>query len=55
MAHDLGMVVVAEGIETEGQLRLLKHLNCDFAQGFLLFRPMPFSDLLALCIDQPVR
>ena len=40
MAHELKMVVIAEGIETAGQLMQLTDLGCDFAQGYLLARPM---------------
>ena len=40
MAHVLKMIVVAEGIETPGQLTQLTELGCDKAQGYLLARPM---------------
>jgi EAL domain-containing protein (putative c-di-GMP-specific phosphodiesterase class I) len=40
MARALGMRVIPEGVETEGQLARLADLGCDFAQGFLLSRPM---------------
>jgi EAL domain-containing protein (putative c-di-GMP-specific phosphodiesterase class I) len=35
------MEVVAEGVETEGQLAHLRALGCDFAQGYLFSRPVP--------------
>ncbi len=41
LAHQLGMVVVAEGIETEDELRAVREVGCDEAQGFLLGRPGP--------------
>jgi len=41
MAHDLGLTVVAEGIETEEQWDLVGELGADSAQGFLLGRPGP--------------
>jgi len=47
MAGTLGLEVVAEGVETEEQLRLLRDLGCDRAQGFLLARPLPPADLHA--------
>jgi EAL domain-containing protein (putative c-di-GMP-specific phosphodiesterase class I) len=45
MAHALGMRVVPEGIETEGQLARLVELGCDYAQGFLLARPLPAAGI----------
>lgn len=45
MAHHLGLSVVAEGVETEQQLHLLKGYGCDLFQGFLLARPMPLARL----------
>jgi diguanylate cyclase (GGDEF)-like protein/PAS domain S-box-containing protein len=39
LAHALGLIVVAEGVETEGQLRVLESLGCDRGQGFLFGRP----------------
>lgn len=41
MAHNLGKEVLAEGVETEEQARILRELNCDYAQGFLFGRPQP--------------
>jgi diguanylate cyclase (GGDEF)-like protein len=43
MAHDLGLETVAEGIETMEQLNMLKKLNCDFGQGFLISDPLSIS------------
>ncbi|RRS06119.1 EAL domain-containing protein [Aquabacterium soli] len=41
MAHDLGMSVIAEGVETAGQCALLSSVGCDHGQGFLFAQPMP--------------
>jgi len=41
MAHSLSLSVVAEGVETEEQAKLLRLLRCDLLQGYLLGRPMP--------------
>ena len=45
MAHSLGMRVVAEGVETAEQVRILEALQCDELQGFYLFRPVPAEEL----------
>jgi len=45
LAHALGLEVVAEGVETEQQLEVLRALRCDFAQGFLFSRPVPAAEL----------
>jgi diguanylate cyclase (GGDEF)-like protein len=45
MAHALGMAVVAEGVETEEQLRILQTLQCNEVQGFYIARPMPAPEM----------
>jgi diguanylate cyclase (GGDEF)-like protein/PAS domain S-box-containing protein len=39
LCHALGLTVIAEGVETQGQLRVLESLGCDRGQGFLFGRP----------------
>jgi EAL domain-containing protein (putative c-di-GMP-specific phosphodiesterase class I) len=49
MAHDLGLQVVAEGVENDKKLEFLRHMECDTVQGYLLGKPMPedeFADFL---------
>jgi diguanylate cyclase (GGDEF)-like protein/PAS domain S-box-containing protein len=48
MAHSMNMHVVAEGVESDLQLDLLKILNCDFAQGLLFGQPMAAADYFNL-------
>ena len=45
MAHQLELVVVAEGVETRAQWTLLAELGCDIAQGYLIARPFPGDQL----------
>ena len=48
MAHVLDMSVVAEGVETEEELRLLRELACDEVQGYYISRPLPPDAMAAL-------
>lgn len=48
MAHTLGKRVVAEGIETEAQLDVLRMLGCDLGQGYFFARPLSMDDAAAL-------
>ena len=48
MAHALNLKVVAEGADTNQQLRLLQQMNCDQLQGFIFSRPLPYKDILPL-------
>jgi len=41
MAHKLDLKVIAEGIETQQQLELLKAMGCDYGQGYLFSKPLP--------------
>lgn len=45
MAKDLGMIVVAEGVESESQVKILKELGVDKMQGFLFYKPMPAESM----------
>ncbi|MGB0662562.1 MAG: bifunctional diguanylate cyclase/phosphodiesterase, partial [Pontibacterium sp.] len=47
MAHQLGIRVVAEGIETVTQLALLKRMGCDYGQGYYFSKPLPPAQILA--------
>ena len=44
LGQSLGLVVVAEGVETEGQLEFLSSHGCHFCQGYLISRPLPAAE-----------
>ena len=46
LGHELGLPIVAEGIETEAQARLLRSMGCDIGQGYWYAAPMPLSRLV---------
>ncbi len=45
IGHAFGAEVLAEGVETPGQLSALRILGCDYVQGFLLCPPMDLADI----------
>jgi diguanylate cyclase (GGDEF)-like protein/PAS domain S-box-containing protein len=47
LAHTLGVVAVAEGVESADQVERLRELGCDFGQGYHFGRPLPPDDLTA--------
>lgn len=47
MAHSLDLEVVAEGVETEGQLSFLQGHHCDIIQGFLFSAPLPVDEMVS--------
>lgn len=47
LAHNLGLKLVAEGVETEAQFAYLRQRGCDLVQGFLFSRPVPAMDVIS--------
>jgi EAL domain-containing protein (putative c-di-GMP-specific phosphodiesterase class I) len=46
LGHNLGLELVAEGVETQAQRDFLTKLGCDVLQGYLYSRPLPASDII---------
>ncbi|MGA8717134.1 MAG: EAL domain-containing protein, partial [Solirubrobacteraceae bacterium] len=56
LGHDLGLKVVAEGVEDEATLRRLEKLGCDLAQGYHFSKPLPaemFNKWIGVSIPSP--
>jgi EAL domain-containing protein (putative c-di-GMP-specific phosphodiesterase class I) len=47
LAHNLGLAVVAEGVETAAQLSFLRSLGCDGVQGYFFSKPLPAPECAA--------
>ncbi|MBF0536589.1 MAG: EAL domain-containing protein [Nitrospirae bacterium] len=52
MAHNLRLKVIAEGVETHGQLETLRGLDCDEVQGFLFGKPLPEEEFIELLKEE---
>ena len=48
LAHKLGMDVIAEGIETESEKKILQDFDCEYGQGYLFAKPLPKKDATEL-------
>jgi len=55
LAQNLGMEVIAEGIETEEQYQRLKELGCEYGQGFLFSRPVDADSASRLLVKDLQR
>jgi len=53
MGQSLGLQLVAEGVETEGQARILEQMGCHYLQGYHISRPALPDDMLAFADQQP--
>ena len=51
LAKSIGVLTVAEGIETNKQYEFLKMANCDLIQGYLFSRPLSVDDFEKWCVD----
>jgi EAL domain-containing protein (putative c-di-GMP-specific phosphodiesterase class I) len=53
LAHQLGMEVVAEGIETEIEMKTLQNLACEYGQGYFFSKPVPAEVATKILEDNP--
>jgi diguanylate cyclase (GGDEF)-like protein len=54
LGHNLGLTLVAEGVETEDALTTLSDFGCDIAQGYYMTRPIPVAAFDTWCAERPV-
>lgn len=52
MAHNMGLKVIAEGVETEEHVGLLREIGCTLAQGYHYYKPVPIGDFEAVVEDE---
>jgi EAL domain-containing protein (putative c-di-GMP-specific phosphodiesterase class I) len=55
LGQRLDLTIIAEGVETEGQLRILRDLGCDAYQGFLCSEPVSAETFAARLVTKPIR
>ena len=55
LAHELGLSVVAEGIEEEEELQAMENLGVDFIQGYYFSRPLPEAEFFAYVQEHTVK
>ncbi|MBQ4496571.1 MAG: EAL domain-containing protein, partial [Spirochaetaceae bacterium] len=53
MARRLEMTTIAEGIETEDQVEMLRNLKCDYIQGYIFAKPMNENDFVDYISSKP--
>lgn len=53
LARNIGVTVIAEGVETEAQLEVLRRIGCESAQGYLFSRPVPVGEMSNLLERDP--
>ena len=51
LAHNLGLIVIAEGVENETSLTMLQGMDCDKAQGYHFCKPVPIDELMSWLAD----
>ena len=54
LAHNLGLYVIAEGVQTPAQMERLRGIGCEYAQGYMFARPLDAAYAHALLVEDPV-
>jgi EAL domain-containing protein (putative c-di-GMP-specific phosphodiesterase class I) len=49
LGHNMGLSVIAEGVESDSSLALLRQYRCDMVQGYLFSKPLAADELMAWC------
>lgn len=52
IGHTLGLLLIAEGVEDDRQYKILKDLNCDHVQGYLISKPLKLEDLIKFIYER---
>jgi EAL domain-containing protein (putative c-di-GMP-specific phosphodiesterase class I) len=52
LAHTLGMEVIAEGVESWGQVSVLEEMGCDFGQGYHFAKPLPSNEVQTFLAEE---
>ena len=52
LSHELGIMVVAEGVESYAQYQILKEKACDYIQGYYFSKPLPFDQTKLLLAEK---
>lgn len=52
LAKNMGMTSVAEGIETEEQLKIIREMNCQIAQGYYFYKPMSIEEVEEILLKE---
>lgn len=55
VGHELGLTILAEGVETEEQARVLREIHCDVIQGFRFYAPVPAAEARDKVLEQVGR
>ena len=53
LGHNMGLTVVAEGVETNEALEMLRRLGCDMAQGYHMSKPLPHDAFKTWVVESP--